>query len=62
MAARKPSDFAETMWDTVSVLGDRDTTCAIVGGILALKTGRNLIPASWLAATEPLPLSPPESQ
>jgi ADP-ribosylglycohydrolase len=59
MAARRPSDFAETMWDTVSILGDRDTTCAIVGGILALRTGRDLIPADWLAATETLPLPAP---
>jgi ADP-ribosylglycohydrolase len=47
------------MWDTVSILGDRDTTCAIVGGILALRTGRDLIPADWLAATETLPLPAP---
>lgn len=29
------TDFAEALWMTVSALGDRDTTCAIVGGLLA---------------------------
>ncbi len=32
---------------------DLDTTCAIVGGMLA--AGGNLPPEEWLAATEPLP-------
>ena len=38
----------------VSGLGDRDTTCAIVGGIVAA-TGA-AIPPDWLAAREPLDL------
>ena len=37
---------------TVSGLGDRDTTCAIVGGIVALSAGRESIPAEWLQARE----------
>lgn len=59
IAARHASDFEGAMWETVSALGDRDTTCAIVGGILALKTGHNAIPAEWIKTREDLPLAPP---
>ena len=51
-AARHLHDFAAAMWATVAGLGDRDTTCAIVGGLVAA-TGAP-IPAAWLAAREPL--------
>lgn len=51
--ARHPRDFTEAMWTTVSGLGDRDTTCAIVGGIVA--AGGAEVPAEWIAAREPLP-------
>lgn len=53
-AARRLDDFPGALWDTVAGLGDRDTTCAIVGGIVALATGREGIPTHWLAAREPL--------
>jgi ADP-ribosylglycohydrolase len=49
-------DFAAAMWTTVSGLGDRDTTCAIAGGVVALAVGRAGLPADWLAAREPLRL------
>ena len=42
--------FEQAMWQTVAGLGDRDTTCAIVGGIL----GERGIPANWRAARESL--------
>ena len=45
----------EALWETVSALGDRDTTCAIVGGIVACRVGIEGIPASMRAAREPLP-------
>ena len=55
-AARHCDDFAEAMWTTVFGLGDRDTTCAIVGGIVALSAeAESGIPGEWLAAREPLP-------
>lgn len=54
-ASRHLDNFVEGMWTTVSGLGDRDTTCAIVGGILALAVGPEGIPAEWRAAREPLP-------
>jgi ADP-ribosylglycohydrolase len=53
-AARHLDNYAEALWATVSGLGDRDTTCAIVGGIVALAAGPASIPAQWLAAREPL--------
>jgi ADP-ribosylglycohydrolase len=42
------------MWATVSALGDRDTTCAIVGGIVALKVGDAGLPEEWRSARESL--------
>jgi ADP-ribosylglycohydrolase len=54
-AAKYMDNFEEAMWATVSALGDRDTTCAIVGGIVACYTGVEGIPPDWLAAREPLP-------
>lgn len=59
IVARHIHSFEAVMWDTVSALGDRDTTCAIVGGILALKLGRDAIPEEWLRMREDLPLAAP---
>ena len=55
-AARHLDDFEEAMWTTVSGLGDRDTTCAIVGGIVALTTAKP-IPPAWKKARERLYLA-----
>ena len=52
-ALKHHDDFVEAMWSTVSGLGDRDTTCAIVGGLVALSSPP---PAEWVSAREPLPL------
>jgi ADP-ribosylglycohydrolase len=54
-AARHPDSFDDALWLTVSGLGDRDTTCAIVGGIVAAGVGIEGIPAAWLQSREPLP-------
>ncbi|MFY0568414.1 ADP-ribosylglycohydrolase family protein [Archangium lansingense] len=54
-AARHLDNYAEALWSSVSGYGDRDTTCAIVGGIVALSAGRASIPPAWLEAREPLP-------
>jgi ADP-ribosylglycohydrolase len=51
-ALRHHDDFTEAMWSTVAGLGDRDTTCAIVGGLVALKSE---VPAEWRRARESLP-------
>ena len=53
-AARHLDDFEAAMWTTVSGLGDRDTTCAIVGGIVAMYVGVEGIPSEWLQARESL--------
>ncbi len=53
-AARHLDDFVEAMWATVSGLGDRDTTCAIAGGVVALAVGEDRLPPGWRAAREPL--------
>jgi ADP-ribosylglycohydrolase len=53
-AARHVDNFEEALWTTVSGLGDRDTTCAMVGGIVALAVGRRGIPEGWLRAREPI--------
>ncbi|MFN7976143.1 MAG: ADP-ribosylglycohydrolase family protein [Acidobacteriota bacterium] len=54
-AARTLASYEESMWLTVSGLGDRDTTCAIAGGIVALSAPPETIPPSWRAARQPLP-------
>jgi ADP-ribosylglycohydrolase len=54
-ATQQLNNFEEALWLTVSGLGDRDTTCAIVGGIVALYTGIEGIPAVWRKNREPLP-------
>ena len=50
-AAGQLDSYEEALWLTVAGLGDRDTTCAIVGGILAVRAP---IPTEWLASREPL--------
>lgn len=44
----------EVLWTTVSALGDRDTTCAMVGGVVALTEQGRTVPADWLDARESL--------
>lgn len=51
-AARHLDNFGEALWLTVSALGDRDTTCAMVGGIVACYKGLEAIPVSWREARE----------
>ena len=51
-AAHHLDDYEGAFWNTVLGLGDRDTTCAMVGGIVALSARQ--IPDAWIAAREPL--------
>ena len=53
-ARRHLREYEEALWSTVAGLGDRDTTCAIVGSIVALAAGLEAIPPAWRAAREPL--------
>jgi ADP-ribosylglycohydrolase len=48
--------YETAIWETISAGGDVDTTCAIVGGIVVMSTGRIGIPAEWLKRREELPL------
>ncbi len=43
--------YEEAFWATVSALGDRDTTCAIVGGILGVCYP---VPPLWTDSCEPI--------
>lgn len=58
MAAHHLDDYEEALWLTATAGGDRDTTCAIVGGIIAARTGAAGIPALWRQRCE----DPPASQ
>lgn len=53
-AIRHLSDYREALLATLEGDGDCDTNCAIVGGIVAMRVGREGIPAQWLASREPL--------
>jgi ADP-ribosylglycohydrolase len=53
-AARHLDNYEDALWHTVSGFGDIDTNCAIVGSIVVMRTGREGIPAEWLASREPL--------
>ncbi|MFF8027725.1 ADP-ribosylglycohydrolase family protein [Streptomyces sp. NPDC007896] len=53
-AARALGDYEEGFWSTAQVGGDMDTTCAIVGGVIAAgKAGAP--PGEWVERTESLP-------
>lgn len=54
-AAQHLDNYEEALWLTVSGLGDRDTTCAIVGGIVSCYTGVEGIPQEWRNSREELP-------
>ncbi|MEU6815964.1 ADP-ribosylglycohydrolase family protein [Streptomyces sp. NPDC046860] len=53
-AARSLGDFEHAFWTTAQVGGDVDTTCAIVGGVLASGPA-GAPPAAWAERTESLP-------
>lgn len=53
-AARHLGDYEQAFWTTARAGGDVDTTCAIVGGIVAARPD-GVPPAPWLERSEPLP-------
>ncbi|MEO3761743.1 ADP-ribosylglycohydrolase family protein [Streptomyces sp. B8F3] len=53
-AARHLGDFTGAFWATAQAGGDVDTTCAIVGGVLA-GAAAGAPPAAWVRHVEPLP-------
>lgn len=54
-AAGHLNNYEEALWTTVRGLGDRDTTCAIVGGIVVMYAGLEGIPPDWLEHREQVP-------
>lgn len=51
-AANNLGNFKEALWKAVSILGDRDTICAIVGGITIMSTDEDEIPLEWIESVE----------
>ncbi len=51
MLSRYRNNIEECLWNTVSALGDRDTTCAMVGGISILSCNEASIP-DWIKNVE----------
>jgi ADP-ribosylglycohydrolase len=51
---RYRASYEAALWATVSGMGDRDTTCAIVGGMLA-SDAEMRIPEDWVSRVEPFP-------
>ncbi len=45
-------NFEEGLWKAVSILGDRDTICAMVGGMLIMSSRKANIPSIWTASVE----------
>lgn len=54
-AATHLADYEEALWHTAAGLGDVDTTCAMVGGIVALAVGPEGLPVAWRENREVLP-------
>lgn len=47
--ANNLKSYEEALWTTVSGLGDRDTTCAIVGSVVGIHSD---IPSDWMGRAE----------
>jgi ADP-ribosylglycohydrolase len=54
-AAQHLDDYEGAVWKAVSGLGDRDTICAMVGGIVGARVGLDALPQRWFLSREPLP-------
>ena len=54
-AAGHQDDLVEALWQTVAGWGDRDTTCAIAGGVVAARTGTGGVPDAWWQVRESIP-------
>ncbi|MFJ2664143.1 ADP-ribosylglycohydrolase family protein [Nocardia fluminea] len=55
VAAHHGHDFADACWTAASSGGDRDTTCAIIGGIIGAGPALDGVPPEWFARCELLP-------
>jgi ADP-ribosylglycohydrolase len=54
VAARHLDSYPEAIWTAIRVHGDIDTTCAIIGGIVAMSHGETGIPTEWRNSRERL--------
>jgi len=52
VAAHHLENYEQALWTTIQGMGDCDTTCAIVGGIVALSAEE--LPKDWMKRREPL--------
>lgn len=55
LACHYLDDYEEAIWQALSVGGDTDTICAIVGGIVSCRVGITGIPPEWITRREILP-------
>lgn len=51
-AAHNLYNYEVALWKTISVLGDRDTIAAMVGGIVVLSSEADTLPEAWKQAVE----------
>jgi ADP-ribosylglycohydrolase len=56
-AAYNLENFEEALWKAISILGDRDTICAMVGGIVIMSSKTEKIPNHWMTAVEKIETS-----
>jgi len=54
-AGEKLDDYENAIWQTMEGGGDVDTTCAMVGGIVAARAGEGGVSQEWHDNREPLP-------
>jgi ADP-ribosylglycohydrolase len=47
--------YREPIWLAVAARGNYRMLCALVGGIMVMRSGADTIPWSWRQACEPLP-------
>ncbi|WP_370948780.1 ADP-ribosylglycohydrolase family protein [Amycolatopsis sp. cg5] len=55
IAAHHLDSYVDALWTAAAAAEDLDTVCAIIGGVIAARTGAAGIPPEWLTACEPLP-------
>lgn len=51
-AAYHLNNYEEALWKAVSILGDRDTIGAIVGGIVVMSSSNETVPKPWINSVE----------
>lgn len=56
-AAYNLESFEEGLWKAISILGDRDTICAMVGGMTIMSSKKENVPESWAKSVEQFEIS-----